>query len=84
MAACICWGIYKLYKWIKDKIEDKIIDINRRKAKKKETEKERLSQMTDEQIKEEKQINWEMKFVILVIWVVVILGGIIFVIKNYW
>ena len=53
----MCGGIYKFYGWIKDKIEDKVIDRDWRKAQKEKAEEERLSQMTEEQIKEEKQIN---------------------------
>lgn len=84
VAVCVGQGIYNFYKWIKDKIENKIIDINWKAAKKEQAEKERLSQMTEEQIREEKQINWEIKFVLLIIWIIIILGGIIFLIKNFW
>lgn len=84
VAVCVGQGIYNFYKWIKDKIENKIIDINWKATKKGQAEKERLSQMTEEQIREEKQINWEIKFVLLVIWIIIIIGGIIFLIKNFW
>ena len=83
VAVCVGQGIYNFYKWIKDKIEDKIIDINWKATKKEQAEKERLSQMTEEQIKEEKEISWEIKFTLLIVWVIIILGVLIYIVKNY-